>query len=122
MTLTMAYGTRSAWQHDRYRRERGRRTGPTQYLQRRGGAATRGQRYTCRGMSNADAYGTATATATCYAYTDGYSHALHLRPQQRRPRHYADTYGNAKLHTGLRIHIGDRKNHTGNHRHRKPLR
>ena len=70
--------------------------------------------------SDADGNGLAKCYAYCFCYCDGYPDS---------PGHsytysasYGDTYGKPKLHTGLHIHIGDRNDRAGSHRHRKPLR
>ena len=73
-------------------------------------------------VRNAHAYTYGNAYRNCHihAYTYGDSHVYAYTNAYSFS--YGYDYRNAKLHTELHIHIGDRNTRAGSHRHWQPLR
>jgi hypothetical protein len=72
--------------------------------------------------SNSNAHGIPKCDTYCSCYCDTYSDSPGYGYAYSASYGYAYGHGNAKLHPGLRIHIGNRNDRAGSHRHWKPLR
>ena len=73
-------------------------------------------------LADANANGIAKCDTYCSCHCDTYSDSPGYGYTHSPSYGYAYRHGNAKLHTGLHIHIGDRNDRAGSDRHRKPLR
>ena len=73
-------------------------------------------------MRNSDANTHGIAKCYTYYYWDAYRDTYGAGYGYTYGAGYGYTYRIAKLHTELHIHIGDRNDRAGSHRHWKPLR
>ena len=73
-------------------------------------------------MHIANADGNRVAKCDTDFYCDAYSYTYSTGYGYTYRAGYSYTHRIAKLHTELRIHIGNRNDRAGSHRHRKPLR